>query len=244
MKVILLGDSITQGLGSKAVNFVDELEKRLNDGDKVLNWALTGTTIDYVETILGDIEAESPDCAVILYGNVDAQIKPSRTGKVFKRLPKRFRGPNGAMIMPRPFYSHTWYKNILQHMENVLRTVFRKLVYAVDGSEQWMPLDRFKDEMGSVCGKMTGSGIRVIICSTVYIDDELFPGSDGEYQKYNDHMRRYASQQGLTYVDLYGALKDAVESGGWSAYYNHDHFHPNGCGYLIMAEKIAEAVRS
>ena len=51
-KVILLGDSITQGLGSKKINFTEELQKRLGESFQVENMALTGTTIHYVEEIL------------------------------------------------------------------------------------------------------------------------------------------------------------------------------------------------
>jgi lysophospholipase L1-like esterase len=244
MRIILLGDSITQGLGSKSVNFVEELKKRLNTDDTILNWALTGTTIDYIETIMGEIEVEKPDCVVLIYGNVDAQIKPSRTGKVFKRLPKRFRGPNGAMIMPRPFYSHALYKRILQLFENMLRTFFRKLVYAIDGTEQWMPFESYKHKLQDVYTQINDLGVRIILCSTVYIDDKLFPGSDGEYRKYNEYMRRFAADNAITYVDLYASLKNAVDNGSWKEYYNYDHFHPNGNGYLVMAEMLAEALRN
>lgn len=45
--VYLLGDSITQGLGSKTVNFTGKLADLLGEGYKIANLAYSGTTIDY-----------------------------------------------------------------------------------------------------------------------------------------------------------------------------------------------------
>ena len=47
MVVYLIGDSITQGLGSKKVNYTEQLKHLLGDGWQVINLARTGTTIDY-----------------------------------------------------------------------------------------------------------------------------------------------------------------------------------------------------
>ena len=50
--VYLLGDSITQGLGSKKVNFTGELADLLGEGYEIVNLAYTGTTIDYALGLL------------------------------------------------------------------------------------------------------------------------------------------------------------------------------------------------
>ena len=52
--IYLLGDSITQGLGSKKVNFTGELSWLLGDGYEIVNLAYTGTTIDYALGLLDD----------------------------------------------------------------------------------------------------------------------------------------------------------------------------------------------
>lgn len=244
MKVILLGDSITQGLGSKKINFVGELEKLLSSNDSVVNLAMTGTVINYVSTIFSEIEKEKADYAVILYGNVDAMLKPSRTGKIFKHLPKRFNGPDGSMLLPRPFYSHNWYKSLAQHIENCIRTVLRNLILSVDGTEQWMPLEQYQNHYDDVCRKLIKLGITPIICSTVYIDDNLFPGSDSEYKEYNAWMKKYAGEHHICYIDFYEIFRQLIEKEGWKRYFNYDHFHPNGEGYLVMASNIAEALQN
>ena len=52
--VYLLGDSITQGLGSKKVNFTGELAYLLGEGYEIVNLAYTGTTIDYALGLLDE----------------------------------------------------------------------------------------------------------------------------------------------------------------------------------------------
>ena len=52
--VYLLGDSITQGLGSKKVNFTGELADLLGEGYEIVNLAYTGTTIDYALRLLDE----------------------------------------------------------------------------------------------------------------------------------------------------------------------------------------------
>ena len=47
--VYLLGDSITQGLGSKKINFTAELACLLGKDYEIVNLAYTGTTIDFSE---------------------------------------------------------------------------------------------------------------------------------------------------------------------------------------------------
>ena len=243
MKVVLLGDSITEGIGKQLRNFQPELERLLGADWTVRNLAKTGSTSDCVGTQMDKIEEERPDFAVLLFGNVDAQIRPSRTGRIFRHLPGRFGAENGCMILPRPFYSHKWYLRWIQRMENAVRAFFRKLVYRVDGSEQWISLDQYRNNLIAACEMLRQRGAVPVICSTVCIDEELFPGSDHEYRKYNEEARRIAVDKKLPFVDLYDALRSAVGENGWENVFNADHFHPNQKGYEIIAAQIAAALK-
>lgn len=242
MKIILLGDSITQGLGSKKINFTKELQKLMGEETKITNLALTGTTILYAIDILDKIKEEKPDLVFILYGNVDAQIRPNREGFIFKKLPTRFKINNGSMISPRPFYSQQWDKKILQKGENLLRTIIRKLIYAVDGTEQWVDINEFETTYCLLCDKLNDLQINYFLCSTVYIDNKLFPGSLEEYAKYNNVIKKLAIRNRVPFIDIYNMFSTAVLEKGWSKYYNYDHFHPNEAGYILMAEKIVKEI--
>ena len=50
VKIVLLGDSITQGIGSRQINYEKKLKSYLNANgieSSIFNLALTGTTIDH-----------------------------------------------------------------------------------------------------------------------------------------------------------------------------------------------------
>lgn len=239
-KVVLLGDSITQGLGSKKINFTQELQEQLGNGYLIDNMAFTGTTIHYAEKILPEVMEKHPEYVVIVYGNVDAQIRPCRTGHIFSHLPKRFQG--SGMLMPRPFYSNTWYKRIGQKIENMLRKICSKLIYAVDGTEQWVPLGEFQEAYQNLVKELKKCKIKPIVCSTVYIDETIFPGSLTQYKLFNSKIEDISNVEKIPYLDLFSPLKDAVDDAGWNSVYCFDHFHPNGGGYGVIASLIAELV--
>lgn len=245
MRILLLGDSITQGLGSKKINFTKELS-RLRPNDYILNKALTGTTIVYPYEEDNIIFNNDPDVVVILYGNVDAQLKPKRDGLIFKHLPRRYAASAGNMLLPRPFYSKSFLKSIGQHLDNLFRTIFRNLIFVIDGTEQWVSLEDFSKMYYSLCKKMTEKGIKVVCCSTVAIDDKLFPGSSQEYKKFNHKIKDIAETLNCKYLDLYTKLQSCIESdkNGWNRYYNKDHFHPNGEGYLLIAKWIDHELKN
>ena len=241
--VYLLGDSITQGLGSKKVNFTGELADLLGEGYEIVNLAYTGTSIDYALRLLDEGKIAlggGRSLCVVLYGNVDAQIRPNRKGKVFSRIPKRFQG--GGMLMPRPFYSRAWTKRAGQHVDNAARKFFSALIKAVDGTEQWVSLGSFKEQYGELLDRLGAMGVEVVACSCVFIDGRLFPGTPDEYLAFNDAIRTQASRWGIPFVDMWSMFKSEVESNGWESAYTRDHFHPNGAGYGLMAEAIAAEV--
>lgn len=242
--VYLLGDSITQGLGSKKVNFTGELAKLLGRSYKIVNLACTGTTINYAFKLLEDGNLcpppEGRSICVVLYGNVDAQIRPCRTGRVFPHIPKRFQG--GGMLMPRPFYSRSLGKRLGQLIDNAGRKVFSAIIKLVDGTEQWVSLDSFNEQYGRLLDRLNCMGVDSITCSYVYIDEKLFPGSPAEYLAFNKAIRANAESRGIPYIDMWSMFESEVCVNGWDYSYNKDHFHPNETGYVLMAKAIAEVI--
>lgn len=242
-KVYLLGDSITQGLGSKKVNFSGELSQLLGESYEVVNLAYTGTMVDYALQLLNDNKVRftrDGDVCVVLYGNVDAQLRPSRTGRVFPHIPKRFQG--GGMLMPRPFYSHAFAKRIGQHADNLCRKVLSGVIKIVDGTEQWMPLESFSPQYAELLDRLLGLGFKVVPCSCVYISEKLFPGTPKQYELYSQKISTLALERSLDLIDFYCMFKSQVEVSGWDSCYNKDRFHPNGEGYRLMAERIATQI--
>lgn len=144
-KIVLLGDSITQGLGSKRINFTEKLSSLLGRDYEVRNCALTGTTVDYPLSLLAENKMPDFDLVLILYGNVDAQIRPNREGAIFRHIPRRYQ--QNGMLMPRPFYSKSNKKKIFQIIDNWIRRIFSGLIRRIDGTEQWVPLPDFEKKI-------------------------------------------------------------------------------------------------
>lgn len=239
-RIVLLGDSITQGLGSKKVNFVSALKRRM-EGYNVVNLAYTGTTIYYPFRIIDETTIGSGDIVVILYGNVDAQIRPSRTGAVFPRIPARFR--KSGMLMPWPFYSSVLGKRLLQLIDNRARRFLSWLIVKIDGTEQWIPLPDFSNKYEELLGELRCRGAYTVCCSCVYIDKRLFPRTPEEYERYNAEIKRLAGGFGAGYLDIYSLMKRLVADHGFGYLYYRDHFHPNRCGYEHIAGWLERAIR-
>lgn len=242
-KIVLLGDSITQGLGSKRINFSEKLDSLLGCDYEVCNCALTGTTVDYPLSLLAENKMPDFDLVLILYGNVDAQIRPNREGAIFRHIPRRYQ--QNGMLMPRPFYSKSNKKKFFQMIDNWMRRIISKLIRGIDGTEQWVPLPDFEKKYELLIDELSKSGNTEIVCvSTVFIDDALFRGTEAEYIKYNESIRNISAKKGVGYLDIYTPLKRKVEREGWSSCFNADHFHPNGLGYNMMAKLISDSILS
>ena len=103
IKIVLLGDSITQGIGSRKINYEDMLIKYLHTQgikSEIVNLALTGTTIEYALSLMPKIEEENPDYIIIMYGSVDLQVRPNMdTNKwgILSLTPKRYKNIKGML---------------------------------------------------------------------------------------------------------------------------------------------------
>ena len=86
------------------------------------------------------------------------------------------------------------------------------------------------------------SGIKVITCSTVFIDEQKFNGSNEQYMKFNQVIRNIAIINDVEYIDLYTILRKAVNNDGWDKIYCADHFHPKAHGYEIMANILSDVI--
>ena len=83
---------------------------------------------------------------------------------------------------------------------------------------------------------------RIVLVSTVYIDDRYFLNSSQEYEKFNTIIEKLASDNKFEFVDIYSEMRNTVNAEGWDSIYLKDHFHPNKKGYQLIAKKISNAL--
>lgn len=243
MKCIIMGDSISEGIGSRRINYEASLLSYCPKIQNIINMAKTGSTIMYGQSILKNVIAESPDIVIIMYGSVDAQIRANihrnRFG-VCNLIPKRYR--IGGMLDPRAFYSKKWYRILPDRLDNIFRYILKKLVLLTQGKTQLISLSNFKDSYDYILHLLSNNDIKIIAVSTMYIDDKYFLHSSSQYEIYNSIIANIAEKYGANYVDLYNITKWNTEQYGWNKLYSHDHFHPNEDGYKLIARAIAEFI--
>lgn len=241
MKCVILGDSISEGIGTKHINYIPKLINYTGGRYEFVNLAKTGTTVKYAEQNIERIISENPDCVLIMYGSVDAQIRANLNGNRFginKIIPKRYK--IGGMLEPRAFYSkklHRWFPD---RADNIIRCILKKIILITEGKTQWVSMDEFRESYRKVVGSVIAQGIKVIAVSTIYLDDKFFLNSNMEYIKFNKIIIDISKDFNVDYIDLYSLLKESVKKYGWDRYYSHDHFHPNQKGYEFFAKILSD----
>ena len=233
-KIAVLGDSISEGLGSKKINFISDLKESVPDAD-IRNFARGATTIRYAMKILPEVQAYDPDIVVVFYGNVDAALRPDiyEKNKRLKFFPKRYR--DFWMLDPRPFFSHYPLKRALQKLESSCRVKIKKMLMKWKGARPMVSLDEFSIIYENFVHKIFRADRQILLVSTVTIDDFYFPGSARQYEAYNRAMEKISDSNHLHFVDLYHVLARYP----FDEVCNYDHFHPNATGYRVIAKVLA-----
>ena len=238
-KIVILGDSISEGIGKKMINYEMFLKNDMTNYE-FLNLAHTGTTIEYANQIYNQIIEKKPQYAIIFYGNVDAQKRANIWGKksnIKKYIPQRYQ--HNGMLDPRPFYSKKWYRFLPDRIDNFIRFVLKKIVIHYEGIIQLVPIERFKKEYEILIKSLKKDNIKPIIISTIYLDDKYFLDSNIEYEKYNSILENLSKEYNCKYIDLFNKLKNEISSNkDFKVLYSYDHFHPNIDGYKYIANII------
>lgn len=230
IKIVLLGDSITEGIGSRKINYSNDLKNILeknNINAEIYNLAVTGTTVEYGLSIIQKIKALSPDYVIIMYGSVDVQVRPNMETNYWKILtltPKRYKDVKG-MLNPRPFSSKKFPRNILDALDNFYRWIWKKVVIKTQGTMQYLEINEFTKLYEELVNTL--SVYKLILCSTIYLDEKIYgENTINNYIKTNEAIKKIAKTKNAGYVDVYNLIKN-VTANDWSNALLKDHFHPN-----------------
>lgn len=231
MKIAVMGDSISQGIGSKKINYAKILEKKYI----VKNFALTGTTTEYGLEIIDNIVNFGPDLVILFYGNVDAlpRVK-SNTCFYSKIMPKRYK--QLGMLDPRALYSSNKIKRIPQRLDSEFRYRLKNLLVRVQGYEQWVNIHDFEKNYKSILEKLLENNIKVITISNVPICERYFKNSNYEYRKYNNVIKELSYKYNCRFINLYSILSK------YNDVFLDDLYHPNKKGYEIIASLIEKEI--
>lgn len=247
IKVTIIGDSISQGLGKKKINYCESLKNKIENLTGVIcnleNLAVTGKTIIYANEIIEDIIKSDPDIILLFMGSVDALIRPKPEGVFWKCLPKRYK-LNG-MLDPRPFYSKKRWRYIPEHIDSWIRWHLKKVLMKFCKVYSWVDEETFENYYRDFVRNFSDKEIFAI--SPVYVDEKFFPGSNYNLKRYRDIISKICSEQENThFFDIYSCQEQL----GWKenpSIYGDDHFHPSIYGYQwmgsIIGDKISQIIK-
>ena len=240
IRITIIGDSISQGLGKEKMNYCSSLKKQVekltNRECVITNLAITGKTILYANEILSKIRESQPDVILLFLGSVDALVRPKQEG-IWNLLPARYK-LNG-MLDPRPFYSKKKWKSFFQHIDSWIRWHLKIILLKTVGTFSWVDEDNFKKNyemfINQFCDK------KMLAVSPVYVDEKYFPGSNQNLKKYRSIISEVCSKKkNLYFFDIYSQQEKLK----WKdkSIYGDDHFHPSKYGYEWMGKILGEQI--
>lgn len=239
LKIAILGDSISEGLGSKKYNYATELkknmEKELQVSCEIFNFSYTGKTIKYANEIKEKVKEINPDIIINFFGSVDGMVRPQKKLPIWSLIPKRYK--ENGMLDPRPFYSSNKVRSLFEHIDSFIRFRLKLFLIKTCGTYSIVEVKEFEKEYRLFLD-FFNKDQKMLLVSTVYIDEHFFPGSNANYHKYNVCIKKLANEYGLRFIDL----RPLQIKKDWNEIYNKDHFHPNKNGYSWYAKIFANEI--
>ncbi|HHD2408609.1 TPA: SGNH/GDSL hydrolase family protein [Clostridium perfringens] len=243
IKIAILGDSISEGIGKKKINYINSLQNILGNNYDIKNFAHTGTTIYYALDIVEEIKRYSPNIILVMYGNVDAQIRPNISGNRYnidKFIPKRYK--NNGMLDPRPFYSSKWYRIVPDRIDNIFRLIIRKIIVKTQGVCQWVNSKEFEEIYQKFLDNFNQKDVKIFLVSTIKLDEKNYPKCIEQYRLYNKIINNLCSKNNCCYIDLFNYVEDLLEVYEWNKIFYFDHYHPNIKGYELIAKLFSKHI--
>ncbi len=223
-RLILLGDSIAGGLGSRASRYGDIGAAKF--GWKLADHSASGSTI--AESLARFRENPVQGCAVLVAHGITEPILPPDPAHL-RWAPPRWRCL--GWMDPRAYYSSNVWRRILQRVESELRWR-TKTVTMKFGTIQLMSQEAYCVAYTELCDLFEGDNTPVFTLEPTHIDERFFLGSSHEQALYWTSIKPAVRHHVL--------LCDEFEP--WSDYLL-DHFRPNSKGYEFIAARVIRVMR-
>ena len=120
----------------------------------------------------------------------------------------------------------------------------------IAGNTGPVTLEAIEDNLASMAELARDHGVRVVLASLLPVSD--YEKRDGkpiiqttrrppeQIRALNEWMKRYAAENGATYLDYYSAMVD--DKGFLKAELSEDGLHPNAKGYAVMSPLAEQAI--
>ena len=250
---MFLGDSLTEGVGSKRISHVAELAKqlgaseiRLRDrhelegeiksniaGLRFWNFAREGKTIESDFEWLPLIGTLQPELVVIFRGSLESIIRPAMVSDAGWPwwVPRSWR--NYSAMDPRCYFSTTWWRKAKQISVDALKQRVRLRLLQTRAGTSLMDLETLAAYQTKLIKQLRSLATRVLVLGLLPVDENRFPGSAQHFKSVNARLKQIAETEGVEFLDW------ASQLNGDSLFYR-DGFHPNQAGAVALANILRE----
>ena len=239
MRILIIGDSIAEGLGVQGSSYGDQLRAQLEKaGNEValLNLSHTGYQISDSYKLLPVAFGFSPNFIIVAHGITEAIKRPKQ--KAMRFVPPRWR--QKGWLDPRPYYSRRLLKRLPQQVESALRWRWKGCLIRSFGGETWTSQPDFSEAVnGLVYAILDHTSAQVILLTQCGLDERFYPGSPASLREYQTIVERialsYRSTARVHICDVSQKLKK------WDDFFV-DHFHPNLMGHQKIADSLYDLI--
>jgi len=263
---VFLGDSLTEGVGSKRISHVSELAKRLGASEFRLrpiarngqvdfnvaglmnaaasdlwlwNLACEGKTIESDFEWLPLIGTLRPELVVVFRGGLESIIRPAmlRNDEWPWWVPRSWR--NYSAMDPRCYFSETWWRRAKQTSIDALKQKARVKLLRQQPGLPLMELEKFVEYQSELLQKLRAVNARVLVLGLLPVSETCFPNSPAYFESVNDKLKDIANTAGAEFLDWSSLLP---AKGTHAELFYRDSFHPNEAGARALAEILLQAL--
>jgi len=264
MNWVFLGDSLTEGVGSKRISHVAELAKQLGASEFRLrpidalnghvdfnvaglmqqqssdlwlwNLACEGKTIETDFKWLPLINALRPELVVVFRGTLESVVRPVmlRDGAWPWWVPRSWR--TYSAMDPRCYFSTTWWRRAKQASVDALKQKARLKLLKLQPGKPLMELEKFVQYQGELLRQLRAIGARVLVLGLLPVDETCFPESRAYFATVNEKLREVANAAGAEFFDWALSLPAHEEL------FYRDGLHPSERGARALAEILRQAL--
>lgn len=240
MHIVILGDSIAQGLGVAGRSYGDILAVELGgarERSQVTNLATSAAMISYSMTLLPDVIALRPEVVIIAHGITEAIVRP--TPAALRFVPRRWRQP--GWLDPRPYFSRRFWKGLYHRTESAVRWRIKVQLIKRCGAYTSMSTEEFERMLTETVETLLHRTMAHIILLTHNgVDERFYPGSLSSLNQYQHITEQVAADSQAERVQICDVSHSLDE---WSDFFA-DHFHPNSTGHTKIAQAICEILQT
>lgn len=263
---MFLGDSLTEGVGSKRISYVTELAKQLGASEFRLrpidavngyvdfnvaglmkaqqppadlwlwNLACEGKTIETDFEWLPLIGALRPELIVLFRGSLESIIRPAMVRDGAWPRWVPRSWRNYSAMDPRCYFSTTWWRKAKQTSVDALKQKARLRLLGLRSGGPLLELEKFAQYQGELLQQLRSLSARVLVLGLLPVDEARFPNSPANFATVNEKLREIANANGVEFLD-WGSL---LPVNGKLFY--RDSFHPNEAGARALAEILRRAI--